>query len=401
VYSIIIIMEAALDILRRNDPEIDDVNICLALGENDIALANALEEAVHIRKVYIYFCGHGVRNVSEWRELRRVLSSLPHLQIASLTDDPVPALRRPAADARPFMEAISANNAIRTVIFQCMRVPCADTVALLNKMTRLDSFSLSRCQIEPQAAAAIADALQNIKVLCIQPTDADVLPIVQRQQALNRNLPTIALDMTRLADNINDDDNDEDTDDEDSDDDDDEEEDAEANNDEDTTDACLQAVARCQNLQLLQICNVNSASSFRAVLRVLPTLRMRIVKIDFGLDFAVQNRTPRLLQALIQNYNLHRALCFMEDEDGDETQIFARGTDEHGQLQSCLSRNLELARWIADPSRAPPHLWSKAIVLAQAAGKESLWKSLLRVAPTFAARQRKRKRKRPQYYKPS
>jgi len=77
--------------------------------------------------------------------------------------------------------------------------------------------------------------------------------------------------------------------------------------------------------------------------------------------------------------------------------------DEKQQLAFCFDRNNQLAKWIQNPSSIPKLLWPLALKLAREAGKELLYGILHPVAPEYGVseRSRKRKRKRPQYYKPS
>lgn len=102
----------------------------------------------------------------------------------------------------------------------------------------------------------------------------------------------------------------------------------------------------------------------------------------------------RLLEAFKNNYSLQRVECTIGQQPWFNVANQAR-------LEFYLERNLKLALWAQNPMLVPRELWSYGIMLALAAGKDSLYRSLLALsAQEVGLKQRGRKRKRPQYYQP-
>jgi len=80
--------------------------------------------------------------------------------------------------------------------------------------------------------------------------------------------------------------------------------------------------------------------------------------------------------------------------------------DRHRQrLRALLRRNAGLAAWIDNPALVPQHLWPQALVMAMAAGSDSLHQSvkamMTRHSEAIPTVRRGRKRKRPRHFVPS
>jgi len=275
-------------------------------------------------------------------------------------------LRLSATDTLPFLQSISRNDSLEAIVLVNMRLSGTATGAFTQ--VRSARVKLHKCQMGPNDAMQIAEALEtneNIQYLSLTPTftDTDMLPVAQRL-AFNRHLRKIRLDM----------------------------EDANEDNAEAVA-AYLQAFARFQIVTLIE--DIRNEASFRALIRIIPQLRTRRLRIKFQLDLTVEDRMPRFVEALEHNYNIRQVEATMEDEGGTVHNVLLPGTAESVQLRRCLDRNSRLAAWVDNPSLVPKELWTQALILARAAGKESLWQSLLLVAPEMASGRRKRKRERP------
>jgi len=343
--------------LRRNDPETTQSSIALA-QEDDDALARAMEEHEYLRVVLIGL--FGLQMAPHFPQLCRVLSTHRVLEGVAFGDDPRRGLayRRPAAYFVPFMEAISKNSRLTQVVFMNMRLPGTATVALLAAMPQLTAVILCECDIASRDdAIRITDALSahpNLCRLTIRPnfSNLGMFPIVQRLAPLleHRRAPlTLSLSLSTSAGEFNNMVN---------------------------TGLYLAAAANCHSLHRLCIWEIQNGDAFRAVLRVLPSLQMRHVRLRFQLDFTVEDRVLRLTNALINNYKfLHVDL--QTQMEGDDVDIFAELPDQSERLQLCLNRNGQLAEWVANPILVPSYLRNEVLHLAREAGEEELRLSLL------------------------
>jgi len=394
--------EPALRILQRNDPATTSVNIFLHEESDDPALSQALWAHDGVTEVYVSLTGSsgpGPNNNQGWSSLRRVLATKSRLQKISLLGI-CPAgneqVRPPNEIVRLFMECVQQNNAVKRLNLIHLHLPGPETVALVEDMSSLTEFSVYACSIQAahggdeesstrikeKGALAIAKALQKnqtIEQLVFAPTLAEpcMLSIVQGLLVSNKHLQTLhmCLEVHPLDSSIN------------------------INRYETMIAACLDAVSQCQNLRAVGRFYVENESSFQALCRGIPHLQIRHVKIDLRNPVTVnaENRIYLLLKALQRNYKLLSAS--VTDENND-TSILDDATTV--QVSRYLLRNKGLAEWVAHPESVPKHLWPEALALAQQAGEETLWQSLLKVGPEVSNHgKRKRKRKRTRFYDPS
>jgi len=107
----------------------------------------------------------------------------------------------------------------------------------------------------------------------------------------------------------------------------------------------------------------------------------------------------RLLAALKRNYTVQNVI-FKEAVANSNANWFSEANQ--ARLESYVDRNRKLAQWVENPKMVPRELWSYAMTLALKAGVNPLFQSLLALSGQgIGLRQRGRKRKRPQYFKPA
>jgi len=111
------------------------------------------------------------------------------------------------------------------------------------------------------------------------------------------------------------------------------------------------------------------------------------------------DQEERLLDTLQKNFNVQSVNLVQGDFRPEITWL---SEANQIRLDFYLNRNRKLAQWIANPNLVPKELWPEAMKLAVEAGSESLYSSLQALAKLGnSLRERGRKRKRPQYYKPA
>jgi len=140
-----------------------------------------------------------------------------------------------------------------------------------------------------------------------------------------------------------------------------------------------------------------------AVLFSIPMLKVQNFKLCMRPGL-LEEEKARLLQVLKSNYTFRTVECTEREVTPITTTTRNIFTDaRQSQLEYYLDRNRMLAKWIKNPKLVPCHLWSYALALALKAGANSLYQSLIALSGRGVGlkQQRGRKRKRPQYYKPS
>lgn len=250
----------------------------------------------------------------------------------------------------------------------------------LDNMTSLRELALHKCDMDPEqnqdeGVRALAGALRrnsNILGVVFSPTfeDVQMLPVLEGLPSIHSlQFLHLAMKDTESAPNEN-------------------------------VAAYLEVAAKCKSLRRFEIYDIIDERCFRALIDVIPKLQMHQVRISIKLDCTLHDRKLRLLAALKRNYKLLAATAIMRANDHDEDMFV--DPNERDELARCFLRNLHLKEWSENPALVPQHLWPEALKLAREAGHESLWQSLLLVAPEVAALfGNKRKRKRPQFYAPS
>jgi len=177
-------------------------------------------------------------------------------------------LQLSATDTLPFLQSIARIDSLDRLSLINMRLSGTGTVALLRALTPLQVLTLNKCQMGPNDAVQIAEALktnENIQIVFLIPTftDADMLPLVQRL-AFNRHLYCLLLSMD------------------------------EANEDNaEIVTTYLQAFTRCQTKYESDICDIRDEASFRSLIRAIPHIKMRRLRFKFQLDLTVEDRMPR------------------------------------------------------------------------------------------------------------
>jgi len=244
-------------------------------------------------------------------------------------------------------------------------------------MPQLTHVLLFGCSTETRnEAIQIADALlvhPNVRHLQIRPSFSDLglLPIVQRLAPRLEGRQKVRV-LMNLADAPGDDTN--------------------SGNVTAYLEATVQYHAFCFS-------DINNEQSFRAVLRVLPTLQMRHLHFSFGLDLTVADRLSRLTNALSRNDKLVNVAAVTA---GEENDVFADRPDLAERfLQHCRSRDARLMEWVDNSELVPPYLWLEVLALAREAREDELWMSLLAKLGTEAGKRVQNKRKRAKFHHPS
>lgn len=127
---------------------------------------------------------------------------------------------------------------------------------------------------------------------------------------------------------------------------------------------------------------------------VIPLLKVDELSLWF--DWRPEDEHERLLlEAFKRNFSFQSVKCNIA-----YNQPWFSGASRV-RLASYLARNHKLVQWLENPKLVPRDLWPLAMTLALKAGMNSLYLSLLALSGEgVGLRQRGRKRKRPQYYKP-
>jgi len=135
-------------------------------------------------------------------------------------------------------------------------------------------------------------------------------------------------------------------------------------------------------------------SNFHALLEAFPSFRIEKITYQFFRDNLDEEEL--YLDAIKRNYSVQSVHTLRDGEN----YLFTGANQS--RLDFYLDRNRKLAEWAANPKMVPRNLWQYAMTLALKAGINSLYQSLLALSGQgIGLRQQGRKRKRPQYYKPS
>jgi len=159
----------------------------------------------------------------------------------------------------------------------------------------------------------------------------------------------------------------------------------------------LNAAASSTRLETLVIKNiyVENTSALLALQDYVPRFKGKELILSFS-DESNQQEQKELLAALKNNYNVQSVHCSVFGS----ADIWLNPVNQR-RLESFLNRNRNLAQWVENPKRVPRELWPRAMALALKAGLDSFYRSLLALSEQgVELRRKRRKRKRPQYYKP-
>lgn len=158
--------------------------------------------------------------------------------------------------------------------------------------------------------------------------------------------------------------------------------------------AIYESLGRTQSVQTLEI-NLRRANQFKALTSLTRLMRSTSTIRELVIDYAAENSKQTLLTIAKTNFSL-RGIRLGR---GSTIQF---SVQEQRLLDFYANRNGQMDQWMENPASVPQHLWCNALnVAVQAENPSALFRSLLATSGALAPAKRTRKRKRPDYYKPT
>jgi hypothetical protein len=140
-------------------------------------------------------------------------------------------------------------------------------------------------------------------------------------------------------------------------------------------------------------------SYYQILLHAIPMLKVKTFSIDFERNRSQNDEDQNaLLAAFKTNYAVHSVRCVWREAFHVPSCATLDWFSERNKsrLDFYLFRNKKLAGWIENPSSVHSELWPEAMALAQRAGSDALYRSLLAFSGECVSLGRRRhSRKRP------
>ena len=153
------------DTLRRNDPNISAIDICVSheSHESDSEIAEALEQNTFVTKLWM----HGMEEDARWPQLCRALAARAHLEHVGLSGAELRMDSSACTCTRLLIEALQQNQSIQSAVFCDLEVPEEVVASFLDTARSLTKFGFRDPAIIPNPGTdqngplTIAAALQR------------------------------------------------------------------------------------------------------------------------------------------------------------------------------------------------------------------------------------------------
>ena len=137
-------MSAALQTLRRNDPQQTEIFIDLNEEEDDAAIAQALEQNQYVSRVWLNLA----QRISSWDHLYRVLATRGNLEHFGLANYNMPEPSPSRRGFVPILQAIQQNASVRVVEFCYNNLGHEDLCSFLDTADHVTDLTLKNLQFD-------------------------------------------------------------------------------------------------------------------------------------------------------------------------------------------------------------------------------------------------------------
>lgn len=154
------------------------------------------------------------------------------------------------------------------------------------------------------------------------------------------------------------------------------------------------------SLERLSIQTLDSQQLVDTLVRWIP--QIKVSELEFSIDLVGLDRDfeQTLLDGVKDNFFL-RSFKAKQFSLGRHEELIEED-EQRKRLEFYMDRNKRVSQWVEDPSAVSRKVWPEALQLADRKGHDSLFLAFRALAMSGVCEsQKKRKRKRPQFFKPS
>jgi len=368
--------ETALQILERNDPEVETIRI--RLGDFlDADLAGALERNQWVDDLTVEFTGMDL--TKQYPRFCDVIKTRGNLKYIRLDFDGLdgadfqPRATTPAWVVLGLIESIQGNSNIHGVSVQSLTNAGTLLCPLLKGTTTFRDLNMFRIQMSHAELVEFAAALQKYtKLETVYLSQLPLnhwLPILKALANNKNNLKNLHIVTLEL------------------------EEQNQTFYDPRNVGAILQAIAKFRSLGSLLV--YFSCPAVTALTNILPKIRAKLISATFfGNTGDVSDSKHLFLSAVERNFIVQDiSLECISARTVEYSSMLSDADTERLQVY-VLNRNKRYAEWIEKPTLLPIHLCPEAFALK--AGPEPLYLTLQKILPklleTYPKPSKKRKR---------